>query len=256
MLKYYRTSDMLNLIIYFPEISPIKNLTIIENEKDFLQNKDYIKTLDSNRVDSLKGKKIVEIENAGRKEEFFDTLKKVKEKDPEGVLVLFNVDCGNSERYERYAGISVLVDVLDCVYIDAVGKGFDGREVSKGICTHERYQIPWFKLRNCSVSNFKEFQTFQISQEAYIDSRNERVQFLKSIGLDEAVFGEALPDEYESIPDFIWQHVIEGILKKLEKMEDELISGGFEHFAISGHTEGKKFTPWQMFDKSRYSLKK
>lgn len=38
MLKYYRTSDMLNLLIYFPEISPIKNLTIIENVDDFIKN--------------------------------------------------------------------------------------------------------------------------------------------------------------------------------------------------------------------------
>ena len=74
MLKYYRTSDMLNLIIYFPELSPIKNLTIIESEDDFHNNKEYIDTLDSNRVDSLKGKKILEIENSGRKEDFLITM--------------------------------------------------------------------------------------------------------------------------------------------------------------------------------------
>ena len=51
MLKYYRTSDMLNLLIYFPEISPVKNITIIESVDDFIKNKEYIATLDSNRVD-------------------------------------------------------------------------------------------------------------------------------------------------------------------------------------------------------------
>ena len=93
---------------------------------------------------------------------------KVKEKDPLGVLVLFNVDSISSQRYERYAGISVGVDLGEGVIIDAVSKGFDGREVSKSICTHERYYIPWYDLRRISVGNFKEYQTFAMEQNLYL----------------------------------------------------------------------------------------
>ena len=155
MLRYYRTSDMLNLIMYFPELSPIKNLTIIENEDDFEKNKDYIETLDSNRVDSLKGKKILEIENSGRKEDFLTTMKKIKEVDPDGVLVLFNVDTTNSHRYERYAGMSLGISLGNMIYIDAVGRGFDGREVLKGISCHERYSIPWSDIRRINIKRTK-----------------------------------------------------------------------------------------------------
>lgn len=256
MLKYYRTRDMLNLLIYFPDISPIRNLTIIESVEDFNENREYIDKLDSNRVDTLKGKKILEIENSGKKEDFFKTMEKIKEVDSDGVLVLFNVDSIHSERYERYAGISVGVEVGKCVYIDAVGKGFDGREVSKNICCHERYMIPWFKLRGLCLENFKEYRTYLIDEDDYKKTRDERVIFLKSIGCNEEKFLKEIPNKYEEIPDFIWQHVIEKLLKKLESKEDELLSGGFVSFAISGHTEGKKFFPWQMFDKGRYDLKK
>ena len=62
MLKYYRTSDMINLITYFPEISPIRDLTIIESEDDFIKNIDYVTKLKCNCVDSLKGKKVLEIQ--------------------------------------------------------------------------------------------------------------------------------------------------------------------------------------------------
>ena len=34
------------------------------------------------------------------------------------------------------------------------------------------------------------------------------------------------------------------------------MSYGFTNFAISGHTEEKHVSPWQMFDKSRYTLAK
>lgn len=70
------------------------------------------------------------------------------------------------------------------------------------------------------------------------------------------MFLKFIPEDYQKIPDFIWIDVIRNFLKHLEKNEEILESLGFTHFAISGHTEGKRFMPWQMFDKSRYELAK
>ena len=257
MMKYYRTSDMLNLLYFFPQLSPIKDLTIVEDEADYLRNQEFLNSFNQNRVDTLKGRTpILGIENSGKSNCFYDTLIKVKEKDPFGVLVLFNVMSESSERYERWAGISVGVDLGQDVIIDAVSKGFDGREVSKSICTHERYFIPWYDLRKISVDNLNKYKTFQISNDDYQVTRNERINFLKSIGLNPDVFSSYIPENYQEIPDFIWLSVIKNLLKQLEKNEDILMSYGFSNFAISGHTEGNQFAPWQMFDKSRYTLVK
>lgn len=254
MMKYYRTSDMLNLLQYFPELSPVRDLIIVEDEEDYLKNKAFLETFNQNRVDTLKGRTpILGIENSGKSNCFYDTLKKVKEKDSLGVLVLFNINSEPTERYERYAGISVRVDLGEGVFIEAVSKGFDGREVSKSICTHERYFIPWFDLRKVCISNFKKYQIYKISNKEYQKTRDERVKFLESIGLNSLEFNEHIPLEYQEIPDFIWLDVIKNLLKKLEKNEDILRKSGFTNFAISGHTEGKHFAPWQMFDDSRYT---
>lgn len=255
MKKYYRTSDMINLLDFFPNVSPIKEMVIVENEEEYLNNRDYLAHFTQNRVDSLKGRSVIlGVENKGTNEEdiFLDTLRKVKSKDPLGVLVLFSINTAISERYNRYAGISIGVDVGESVYIDAVGRGFDGREVSKSICTHERYYIPWFKLRECCIENFSSFRTYLISDEEYTKTRLERIAFLESIGFDSSIVSKSIPTTYQLIPDFIWLDIIKNILKQLEKQEEVLLSYGFNHFAISGHTEGKKYTPWQMFDKSRY----
>ncbi len=255
MMQYYRTSDMLNLLYFFPQLSPVRDLTLVESEQDYLNNKEYFDSFSQNRVDTLKGRTpVLNIENAGKNNDFYDTLIKVKEKDPLGVLVLFNVINRPTERYERWAGISVGIDLGKDVIIDAVSKGFDGREVSKSICTHERYFIPWYDLRKLSIENFKEYQTYQVSNENYRVSRMERIEFLKSIGLNPKVFSKYIPEEYQPIPDFIWLSVIRNLIKQLEKNEEFLASYGFTNFAISGHTEGNNFTPWQMFDKSRYTL--
>ena len=47
--------------------------------------------------------------------------------------------------------------------------------------------------------------------------------------------------------------IIKNIISRLEDMEIELKSANLDEIAISGHTEGKRFLPWQMFDKSRYT---
>ena len=180
------------------------------------------------------------IEGTGKNPNIPSIFKKVKELDAEGVIVLFDLCHEPSERYEREAGISLGVSIGVGVYIDAVGKGFDGREVSKGLDCHERYFIPWFDLRKVTISNFRKYRTYLISKEKYEESRKNRVVFLKSLNLKEKVFSSYIPTTYQEIPDFIWLDVIRYVIKELENREEELENAGISEFAISGHTEGKK----------------
>ena len=253
MMNYYRTSEMLNLKLFFPNVSPIKEIVIVETEEEFIKNKEYFESFDQNDVDTIKGRPaITGIQNSGKSDQFYNTLVEVKKKDDKGVLILFNIDITPSERYERWAGINVNINVGDTIIIEAVSKGFDGMEVSHGICTHERYLIPWYNLRTINIDNFKNFQTYKTNQEEYTITRNNRINFLKSVGLDEKKFINYIPEIYQDIPDFIWKDIIKNILKELEKEEDYLLSSGFKSFVISGHTEGKRFAPWKMYDKNRY----
>lgn len=43
MMQYHRARDMINSMRYFPSLSPIRNLTIIESIEDYLDNYDFIK---------------------------------------------------------------------------------------------------------------------------------------------------------------------------------------------------------------------
>ena len=255
MRNYHRCKDMINLIDYFPELSPIVNLTIVKDYKDYLDNYDVTSKLLCTRNDTLITKPSMKsVETKGIKDNVEEIFKKIKEIDKDGVLVLFNLNHEPSQRYNRYAGIAVSVSLGNEIIIEAVGKGFDGREVSKGIAVHERYFIPWFDLRRCNINNFRDYRNYLINEIDYIETRNNRIEFLTSIGIDKDVALRSVPDKYQEIPDFIWSDIIKNIIKKLEKMEDELSAVGLNEFAISGHTEGKKYYPWQMFDKSRYTL--
>jgi hypothetical protein len=252
-----RTKDMINLLTFFSQVSPIKELFIIESVEDYNNNYEELKDIYAHRVDSLVSKPVITaIETNSSHQDFIKLIEQIKSIDLEGVLVMFDLSIGYSERYERYAGISIGVSVGNGVYIDAVGKGYDGREVSKNIMTHERYFIPWMSLNKCNLDNLKSFQTYLINEDDYKKSREERVNFLLTTGAKIEEINKHVPLNYEKVPDFIWEDVIKNILSKLLKMEDELLALGFSEFAISGHTEGKRFMPWGMFDKSRFILSK
>ena len=178
-------------------------------------------------------------------------LEEIKKENKNGVLILFHLNTEPSERYERYAGISVGISLGNRIYIDAVGKGFDGREVLKGISCHERYSIEWNDIRTINMDNFKNYQTYLTSEEDYQTSRKERIEYLESCGIRKEILEEKIPKTYSPIPDFIWLDIIKNIIKQLEKEEDYLRECGFLEFNLSGHTEGHHFTPWQMADSSR-----
>lgn len=259
MMKYHRSRDMLNLLKYFKELSPVTDMAIVTSIDDYRRNYAILKDFTGERNDiSIDKPYMKSISGSGKDFDIESIFKKVKAVNSNGVLVLFNLCHESSERYERYAGISVAVSLGNGIWIDAVGKGFDGYEVSNGVTTHERYYIPWFDIRRCSIENFKEYRTYLISDSDYQKSRKQRISFLvkEPIGLPLEVVEENVPKQYSEIPDFIWLDVMKNLIKKLEEKEDLLASNDFFEFGISGHTEGKRFLPWSMFDKSRYVLAK
>lgn len=248
MKKYYRARDMLCLIENFPEICHVKNLTIIKDLDDYMANEEVVKTLEVGRIDCPVGEPLFEWNVSNM--DFYKDLKEAKAKNPSAVLLLFNLDEKEEKRYEHYAGISVRVDVGESVFIEAVGKGFDGSEVSKGICAHERFFIPWLSLLSLNVENFKSFKTYQISEEEYEKTRSSRLKKLISMGFDGVE--ESVPETYSPIPDEVWNDLIKNLLKPLMKKEEELELLKLKNFAISGHTRGFAFCPWQVYTEKRF----
>ncbi len=252
ILKYHRANDMVNILRFFEDLSPIDDLAVILDEKDYIKNRDKLTNLTSIR----NGNPITQycmksIPVKEKNPDILEVMRKVKKENKDGVLILFHLNTEVTERYERYAGISVAISLGRNIYIEAVGRGFDGREVLKGISCHERYSIPWSDIMCINTNNFYDYRTFLITDYEYLRSRDERINYLISCGIDKNILEENIPKTYTEIPDFIWSDIIKNIIKVLVKEEDYLRSNGFEEFNLSGHTEGKRFRPWQMASSNR-----
>lgn len=256
MKSYYRASDMIDFWCFFKESSKLERLAIAVDYNDYLKNKDYLDSFDSYRIDSPKSGKIIEgIESKGN-DDFSDIellFKRIKRKNNEGVLLFFDLTGEPTERYKRKAGISIKVSLYDSVCIEAVGRGFDGREISKGICVHERYLIPWFDLPSLTINNFNKYNIFTISNNDYVKTRNNRINYLLSLGLKQEEFSKYIPSTYKKIDNIIWENLIKRVLLNIYKQADLLSDAGYKDFAIGGNTLGDEPYLWQMYNKDRYN---
>ena len=253
MKNYYRTSDMLDFLFFFPEASYLERLAIATDVDDYLNNKEYFDSFDSFRIDSPKEYSIIDgIESDGLKTDVVKLFDRVKKKNEHGVVLFFDLEGKPNKRYTYDAGISVKVNLYEDVCIEAVSKGFDGREISKGVCVHERYLIPWFDLRSLTIDNFYKYRIYKVSQEDYNVSRKNRINFLISLGENIDNFISYLPDIYEDVPNYIWEDLIQKILVNLWKKEEILEKSSYKHFAIGGNAYNKKCYIWQMYNKDRF----
>ena len=111
---------------------------------------------------------------------------------------------------------------------------------------------------NFLMANSKKFGIKEDNKSIVINSLNYNIKkdgTSGGIAITTAILSllldKKIPKKYTPIPDFIWLDVIKNVIKPLDKNEDYLRSEGFFEFNLSGHTEGKKFKPWQMADDQR-----
>lgn len=256
MKSYYRASDMIDFWCFFKESSKLERLSIALDYNDYLSHKDYFDSFDSFRIDSPKSNKIIEgIESIGNNDfnDIESLFKKIKKKNVDAVLLFFDLVGEPVERYKRKAGISIKVSLYDSVCIEAVGKGFDGREISKGICVHERYLIPWFELPSLTVSSFNKYNIFTISDKDYVKTRNNRINYLLGLGLKQEEFIKYIPSSYKKIEKIIWDNLIKEVITTIYKQADLLSDAGYKDFAIGGNTLGDEPYLWQMYNKDRFN---
>ena len=254
MKNYHRASDMIDFLFFFPEASSLEKLAIVLDKDDYLNNKEYLDSFDSYRIDSPKEYSIMEgIESDGLKTDFIKLFDRIKKKNEHAVILFFDLKGDPTKRYKCNAGISINVNLYEDVCIEAVGKGFDGREISKGICVHERYLIPWFELRGVTIDNFYKYKIYQIDQDKYYETRKNRIDYLLSIGENKEDFINYIPSKYQNITSDIWEDLIQNVLVNLYKKEDILEKSNFKNFAVGGNAFNNKCFIWQMYNKDRFN---
>lgn len=256
-MTYGKAKGIVLLQKYLPGLNPFKSIEIVHSIDEWEKVKDKYPDRLSFRTDAKIGDpRNIRIEGAsGKKEEVADVFKKIKTQNPDAVILLFQTKEPTLPRYENDGGFNVGFFMNEYVIIELVGKGFDGRELTRGKGVHEKYIIPWseilFMRNKHDLMKSRIVEKYSVSQEEYQKTRESRIEFLKSIETDESKIEESVPETYTEIDNSVIDSILNDVVFTLYKRKSELPSDGLKTFNVQGNIVNGKVVPWEIFRPER-----
>lgn len=263
-LKYGKVKGMYLLKKYLPKINLISNVTIINSIEEWDKIKGQLADRIMVRTDNPIGEKTVRIEGAsGKKEDVPMILEEIKLQNPNAVILLIQGAMPTYPRYKNLGGFTISFDMNESINMNLVGKGFDGRELTRGIVTHESYTIPWDEILwvkdKYSLLKNKFVSKSKINNEDYLNSREERIKFLiEAIKENQSFVQENVPLKYKEIEDDIIKQLLDEVVLPLYTKSEDLHYDGLKHFKVQGNiSPERKLIPFEIFtperiDKTQY----
>ena len=167
------------------------------------------------RSDTLMGKYSIGIGGRnGDRETILEYLKKIEEKSKElntkGVALIYWNDGRFCPTYKTNGSFYLDFKVGKSLFIDYVGKGWDGSYLSHGSACDETYIIPWEDILFLKASNRKRYLANKITSHEYSEQRKARiVDLMKQFKFTEKECEAFIPSEYQGISDGFFQEVLD-----------------------------------------------
>ena len=253
MMKYGKVKGTILLNKYLPKLNPFSNVYVVDSHEEWDKIKDSIPDRIFFRADTKIGDKPVYISGASDdKEEIPEFIDKIKAQNEEGVLDLFESKNEPSPRYTLNGGFNVSFSLNDAIWIEFVGKGFDGRELTKGIACHASYKIPWNQVLFCDqASKLKSYQVHIATQSEYEASVKERIAFFEEIHIPEEVVRPYIPSQFDGIDNFLIDILLEQMIFPLYCQSEELKKDHLEQFGIAGNIDGTTLVSFEIYRPER-----
>jgi len=183
-------------------------------------------------------------------------IKRVKQSNPQGVVLCIDTEKGTQEKVKTQGAFNVYLQVGSTVYIDFLSKGFDMGAITKGKETHETWAIPWDDILFLKSSNINRFRCDKVSNEAYIKSAKDRIMHLLNLGYSLEDIKDNIPKEYLPMPIWIKDMLIEDIIIPLYYKQQNLIVNGLKSFGVQGMIIHNHLFPIEINRKERFAEKK
>lgn len=259
LMRYGKAKGAVLLEKYLPKLSPFEKIDIVPSIEKWNKIKDNYSERITTRTDAVIGDpRIVRVPGtSGLKKDVEDLIAQVKAQNPDGVVLIMEKkeDFEILPRYKYDGGFNIGFYLNDSVIIEMVGKGFDGREITREIGVHERYIIPWneilFMRNKKDLMKSQNVSKYIVSDEEYQRTREERIKFLNSIESDKEVIQSNVPMQYTPIRDEFIETILDDIVFELYKRKDELRKDGLTIINVQGNFEDSRVVPWEIFRPER-----
>ena len=190
-----------------------------------------------------------------RKTDVEEYVGRVKEKNPNGVVVCIDTEEGTHEKIKTDGAFNVYMQLYDKVFVDYLGKGFDMGAITKGKEIHESWVIDWKDVLFLKPSNINEQRTFLISQDDYLESARRRLAHLLNIGYEPEEIKGKIPKTYTPMSLTIKDMLINDVIVPLYFQKNKLKVAGLNSFGVQGMIINKERFPIEVNREARFSKK-
>lgn len=108
------------------------------------------------------------------------------------------------------------------LFIDYLGKGWDGSYLSHGSALHESYTIPWNEILEFKPTKRASYRDKIVNHQEYTRYRDSRIQDLIQRGVDPSIAESAIPISYGGISNSIFQQINDSVILKMYLAADKL----------------------------------
>lgn len=180
--------------------------------------------------------------NFVRREDVQNYIQRVKQSNPNGVVLCIDTEEGTQEKVKTDGAFNVYFQMGDKVFIDFLGKGFDMGAITKGKENHESWSIEWEEILFVTPNNMNQYRQEIISDGDYLDSARRRLQHLMRLGYTSEQIKGKIPKHYSQMPLYIKEMILDEIVLPLYLQKGELAKEGLKSFGVQGMViDGKLF---------------
>lgn len=169
----------------------------------------------------------------GNRETIFDFIRKVREKSNElgssGAAIIYWNEGDFCPTYEIEGSFYLDYRTQKELFIDYIGKGWDGSYLSHGSACHETYAIPWEDILFLDDNNIRQYRKKVVGKSEYNDLRLIRINELIKKRVPREVAESSIPCVYKGINTEYFRQVINQVIvpmydsKELQRYYKEYI---------------------------------
>lgn len=152
----------------------------------------------------------------GNRKTIFDFIKRVREKSNElgsrGVALIYWNDGDFCPTYQIEGSFYLDYRTQKELFIDYIGKGWDGSYLSHGTACHETYIIPWEDILFLDDNNIRRYRRKVVGESEYKDLRAIRINDLVKNGVPIEVAESSIPCVYDGINNKYFRQVINQVV--------------------------------------------
>lgn len=135
----------------------------------------------------------------GDRESIKQYLIDIKKQSANGVALIYWNEGEFCKTYETKGTWYLSFKQFDALYIDYLGKGWDGTYLSHGAASHESYIIPWYKIYSLNKEKIRLYLKSKINDDRYTELRNARINDLIEEGISKEDLEKNIPIKYNGM---------------------------------------------------------